>query len=161
MRVGSIFSIFKSCLGTIGLSLLLMVPGCIPEKFPDEFIDDREAFDQSILAFWEANNMFKRQPGQSIVLRTPNQEKKYFEQISNGINISQNISDEFLDYLHPDLKKMYRESLIPGKRDYLEGALSGNRFKQGQGSRKVIVWEDFWEANKAEIVAKTYPEKKS
>ena len=138
--------------------VLIVLIGCSNKQFPDKFKGDREAFDQSLLAFWEAGNMFKRRTDQPMVMRTPQQEEQYFTLLENGVRLGNNVGEEFLDYLHPELKDMFRKNLIPGKRLYAEGAKTGNRIMQSDGSKKVLRWEEFWEAHKSEIVATAFPE---
>ena len=145
-----------SALATV--TVLTILIGCSNKQFPDKFKDDREAFDQSLLAFWEAGNMFKRRTDQPMVMRTPQQEDQYFKLLENGVLLGKEVGDEFLAYLHPELTEMFHEFLIPGKRLYAEGAKTGNRIMQSDGSKKVLRWEEFWEAHKSEIVAKAFPE---
>jgi hypothetical protein len=143
------------------LAVLCLVIGggaCAKKSLPDKFKEDLERFDQSILAFWEAGNMFKRGSGESRVIGTAQREAAYFALLEKGVALGDQVSDEFLDYLHPDLKRMYRDILLPGKRLYAEGARSGNRVIQTEGGRRVLEWEAFWEANKSVIAAKAYPD---
>ncbi len=131
--------------------------GCSKEKFPEKFTADRDAFDQSLLAFWQAKEMFRKKQGQSMVFRTADKEKVYFETMIKGVVLSEKISDEFLDFLHPQLKEMYRGYLINGKRNYVLGSVKGDRFSQTQGSQLVLKWEEFWGKNQEGILAKLYP----
>ncbi len=133
------------------------ITGCSKNKFPDKFKEDRQAFNQSLLSFSEATQMFQQKSGQPSMMRSREQEKRYFELLAKGIKSSGNVTDEFLDFLHPKLKKPYRDSLIQGKLLYYEGSLNGNRIRQLEGSDRQLEWEMFWDAHKTEIAAKLYP----
>lgn len=139
------------------LCIAIPLAGCAKKGFPDKFKADRDAFDQSIEAFWQAGDMFKRHSGQPIVMRTPDQEAKYFSLIDKGITLGDRISDEFLDYAHPELRQMYRDVLIPGKRLYADGARNDNRVMQTDGAKKVLEWDEYWEAHQKEIADRIYP----
>jgi hypothetical protein len=138
-----------------------LVLGCNRGGFPEKLAPAREAFDQSVLAFWQADNMFNPKPGESMVFRSPSQEKVMFQKIQKGIELSDKVTDDFLDYAHPELKEMYRNKLIPGKQMYLEGALRGDRIRQLQGSKLVVQWGDFWKDHQKEITDRIHPEGKT
>ena len=146
---------------TLAHVILFGTLSCSGKKFPEKFTADREAFDQSIQAFSQAADMFTTPEGRPIIQRTIAQEQQYLELLNQGLQSSKKVGDGFLDYVHPDLKQMYRNNLIAGKTLYFEGAVKGDRFTQVEGSAKVMRWVEFWDSHRAEIVAKTYPSETS
>lgn len=148
------FSPFTLVLVCLAFQLQL---GCSKESFPKKYIETRKIFYDSIIAIEKADNMFKRGPNQGMVMRMPGQEKEYFDLIKTGIFLSGQVDDNFLDYLDPMLKELYRNNLILGKTEYYEGARTGSLFRQAEGSRLLEKWNSFWLENQKRVYDKAYP----
>lgn len=151
------------------LGLLLVSASCGDEDkttLPDNFQEEKEIFITSMQTFLESNRISSELPD----LSTSEQEeqgKKMKELIGKGIELSDKISDDFLNYLNPELSRYYRNTLVKSNRLYIEG-LSGDfdetvsLQKQVEANQLIEEWVDYWNANSDQINSKlTIKQKKT
>lgn len=78
-------------------------------------------------------------------------ENESFSLTKDAINLSYQVSDSFLDSLHPELKLMYRQKLIVGSQLWLEGTTDSYSTdgvkKQLDGNNLIIEWINWFEKN--------------
>lgn len=120
---------------------------------PPQFEDDRSAFVDSVIALNKARDL--SQPpadfkGVTFDL-SEDVESEMFSLTEKGINLGRKVSDDFLDYLHPELRVMYRQKLIKGAEMWLEGTKSSEQLsgvgKQISGSKLGKEWIDWFEVH--------------
>lgn len=129
----------------------------VPTLLKRAFINDRKYFTESIIALGEAHVITTPPEGQDSIQISQEQQQKYYLLVEKGIALSEKVSDEFLDYLHPQLKYNYRENLIKGNQMHLDGVKSNDVLKQIMGNEKIYKAEQFWEKNKKQIIDKAFP----
>ena len=143
---------------SVFLLIVLLFIGCAKKSsLSSQFLKDRKNFVDSVNVLNEARDL--TQPPQNNKGDTfdipEKKEKQIFSLSERGISLSKNISDVFLDYLHPDLKTMYRDKLIKGTELWYEGAKNSYSLqgvnKQNQGNKLIVEWIDWFEKHKKEI----------
>lgn len=96
------------------------------------YSNDLESFDKSLEIFTKANRFAveiienSKKGAQFDTSFVTNKYHQYIETISEGIIKSENISDDFLDYLHPELKSMYREKFVGSYKMIIEFVENGD-----------------------------------
>jgi hypothetical protein len=135
---------------------------------PEQFIDDRTNFIQSVTLLREAGDLTQPPNGNSNegFVIPKEQEQKIYSKIEEGLALSKKVDDVFLDYLNPDLKSYYRNKLILGNETYYEGIKlnnSGNTMlgvqKQIDGNNLIMEWYDWWAIHNEDLANKAYPQK--
>jgi len=149
--------------------LLLVFVSCGDESktpLPDNFQGEKEIFISSMQAFLESNSISSELPNLNTNEQVE-QGKKMKDLIGNGIEMSDKISDDFLNYLHPELSRYYRSTLVKSNRLYIEG-LSGDYDptvtlqKQVEANQLLEEWVDYWNVNSDQINTKlTIKQKKT
>ena len=134
--------------------------------FPEQFVDDRANFVQSITVLRESSDLTQPSDNSGEAFSIPEAtEQKIYSKIEEGIDLRKKVDDAFLDYIHPDLKNYYRNKLIVGNEIYYEGIKTNNSGdvslgvqKQIEGSNLMIEWIDWWESHNKDLADKAYPE---
>ena len=150
--------------------VIILVMGCgrSPESnFPEEYVDDREHFSNSIALLRKSSDLSQPPDNSGKSFQIPKKEVEEIKSLkTQGIALSEKVNDGFLDYLHPELKTQYRNKLIKGVKLYLEGlneSMSGNGAsglpKQIAGNRLLVEWIDWWESNNDDIAERAFPSK--
>lgn len=133
-----------SILGT--LLILCQVSGCARS--------DSKIFEQSVLAAIAANGISFDLP------RIQNQDsaaakekaKEMIALMEKSLTDARKVSDSFLESLHPEMKKFYRDFLMQGQALYLEGHRTGNTSAQVSAIQLMMKWGEFWDRNKNKIL---------
>ena len=143
---------------SISLLVILLFVDCSKKSsIPPYYSKDRKNFVDSVIALNKARDLSQPPQGnkEDAFSIAENKEKEMFSLNERGISISKNISDAFLDYLHPDLKTMYRDKLIKGTELWYEGTKDSYSpqgvNKQVQGDKLIIEWINWWEGHKESI----------
>jgi hypothetical protein len=85
-------------------------------------------------------------PDNGIVgITTLEKHEKVKQLLTDGIALSHSVSDEFLDWLYPGLKKAFREHCIKGAIIYLDGLKSQNVAMQYSGIKQTEPWLSFFD----------------
>ncbi|MGW8302710.1 MAG: hypothetical protein ACWGNO_11605, partial [Desulfobacterales bacterium] len=78
--------------------------------------------------------------------------------LAKGLKEGDSISDEFLDWLHPEMRMFFRGKYMQGHRLVFEGRKEGSVNKQITGIELIEEWYHyFWEKNVDSIYKKVYP----
>lgn len=104
--------------------------------------DDRNFCRTAMISFIKAQGMQWDDRGNKKPL-LPAQEEELKTLIRTGIESAENVSDSFLDSIHPFLKEEFRDRLVQGWTFYLEGLDTHNDQTQAKGIRLLMEWEDF------------------
>lgn len=135
-------------------------------SFPEQFVDDRANFVQSITVLRESSDLTQPSNNSGEAFDIPKEtEQQIYSKMEEGIALSKKVDDAFLDYIHPDLKNYYRNKLIAGTEIYYEG-LRGDTSditslgvqKQIEGNNLMIEWTNWWESHNKDLAEKAYPE---
>lgn len=134
-------------------------------SFPEQFVDDRANFVQSITVLRESSDLTQPSNNSGEAFTIPKEtEQQIYSKIEGGIALSKKVDDAFLDYIHPDLKNYYRNKLIVGNEIYYEGIKANNSGnvalgvqKQMEGNNLMIEWINWWESHNKNLADKAYP----
>ena len=130
-------------------------------SLPDELLDDRGAFSESLRTWGEASDITNKS-GENA---TQEQTNSVISLTNQSITNSKKVSNEFLDYLDPQLKEKYRNVFIQGQILYLDGIreskegdtiASQSVIKQMQGSQLIKEWLDWWNPKSDALVNKAF-----
>ncbi len=124
-------------------------------KIPAQYQNDKNAYVNSVVAIGKAKTL--TQPKNGIM--SPVEEDKEREAsslIGNASSLSNNVRDEFLDYLNPELKNMYRNKLIKGAELLEEGKRTNNLQKQLEGAKLDEEWRNWFNEHGEDIANKVF-----
>ena len=150
----------------IGILLICGVVAMVTNtknELPDKFVADKEFFGDSLKKFSEVNDITNRQDENA----SQEEIKKVVSLTLDSIESSKKVSDEFLEYLHPDLKNNYREKFEKSQQLYYEGLSqandgdnmdSENIKKQIEAGKLMNEWLVWWRANNKVIISKAFSE---
>lgn len=128
---------------------------------PDKYSDDAKIFKESLIKFGEASDTANNSDRNTSEEET----KKVLSLTLISLEDSKKVSDEFLDYLHKDLKSNYREKFSKSQQLYYEGLNqskdtdtieSESVKKQIQAGKLMSEWLDWWKANDKKILDKIF-----
>lgn len=138
----------------------------VSEELPDNFKKQRELFFSSLDLFAESVSLSVEMPNYPIKDQDSVEQRMYMN-IEQAVNKSHEVSDNFLEYLHPNLPYYYREKLVKGSVLFKDGysGLSENNsisiLKQIQSVQLISDWHTFLGKNGEDIDSKLYPTSKS
>jgi hypothetical protein len=122
-------------------------------EIPKQYQKDRDAFVNSIISLNEANKLTQPENG---VISSASNEKEVLSLVDKGVSLSANVSDDFLNMLHPELKNMYRNKLITGTQIWKEGIIKKDVLKQMNGARLDQEWSNWFEKHKKDVGDKIF-----
>ncbi|HSW96406.1 MAG TPA: hypothetical protein VLF89_01120 [Candidatus Saccharimonadales bacterium] len=133
---------------------------------PQQYVDDRTNYAKAIQLLNDAMDLTKTPDNSGKPFDMPkDQESKILTELDEGIALSKQIDDNFLDYLSPELKSHYRNQYVKGYELILEGLKSDTSNKgslgvkeQLEGSQLIGEWNKWWNLNKDQITNKAFPE---
>jgi len=148
--------------------MLTALFGCaVKFTLPVQYTNDNQCFKQAITLLNEARDL-SNPPGseQQSSFKLPQEtEDKMFANIDEALRLSDRISDKYLDYLHPQLRDMFRNKLIKGTEIWYEGIKDNNSGKVAEGFQKqiegdklVTEWLEWWNRNGQGIADKVFAE---
>jgi hypothetical protein len=144
--------IFDEPKNTISISIL-----------PDKFSNDEKFFKDSLTKFGEASDI----TNSSNRNASDDQTARVIALTLTSLEDSKNVSDEFLDYLHKDLKNNYREKFSKSQQLYYEGLSQSKSSdtiesesvkKQIEAGKLMSEWLDWWKSNDKNILDKIFGE---
>jgi hypothetical protein len=124
-------------------------------KLPNNYADNRSNFTDSIKSYSDATNVINAHGDASQVSSL----------LSASIASSNKVSDDFLNYLDPQLKVEYRNNLILGEQDYLQGLNESSSTDtvdspsaklQTQGIQLNQNWNNWWNSHNTALSSKAY-----
>lgn len=128
---------------------------------PEKFSDDEKMFKESLAKFGEASDITNSSDRNA----TDEQTAKVLSLTLESVEDSKKVSDEFLDYLHKDLKYNYREKFLKSQQLYYEGLSQSKNTdtiesesvkKQIEAGRLMNEWLNWWKSNDKEIIDKIF-----
>ena len=157
----------KFFLLTILLIVCIIVISSFTKKseMPAQYKIDNENFKQSVILLNEARDLSnppgsENQPSFELLKET---EEKIFSNTEEGIRLGKLVSDDYLDYMHPELKNIFKNKLIKGAEIYYEGLMMNNAGnitegvqKQIQGNQLIIEWINWFDKNGKSITDKVF-----
>ena len=88
----------------------------------------------------------------------PGADEKIEALLAKGLREGESIGDEFLDWLHPEMRMFFRGKYMWGHRLIFEGRKEDNVLKQVTGIQLVEEWYHyFWDKNVDAVYKKAYP----
>jgi len=140
------------------LILSALTVGCSSDEIPQEFLEDRQHLFQAFFAFTEANELSQVPEGKISYKPSPGANEKIEALLEKGLQEGDSIRDEFLDWLHPDMRMFFRGKYMLGHRLIFEGRKEDNVKEQATGIQLVQEWYHyFWDKNVDAIYKKAYP----
>jgi hypothetical protein len=140
------------------LIIVAIIAGCNPGDMPPEFSNDRRHFLNTFYAFDEANEMSLLPEGMTGYKPPPGANEKIEALLAKGLRDGDRVSDEFLDWLHPDMRMFFKDKYMQGHRLIFEGRKEDSAVKQVAGNKLIREWHYyFWEKNVGVIYKKVYP----
>lgn len=131
---------------------------------PEQFLDDRTNFGKVNQLFTEAMDLTEPPDNSGKPFdMSKDQQSQIYSKLQEGVDLSKQIDDSFLDYLNPELKVHYRNEYVKGNELFLEG-LKGDTTnetsvgvkQQLEGSRLIGEWNQWWNNNKDTITNKAF-----
>lgn len=143
------------------LTLLIgsaLAVGCSSGDIPQEFLEDRQQLFQAFFAFTRANELSQVPEGKISDKPPPGGNEKTEAFLEKGLQEGDSVRDEFLDWLHPEMRMFFRGKYMWGHRLIFEGLKEDNVTKQAAGNQLVREWYHyFWDKNVDAIYKKAYP----
>jgi hypothetical protein len=133
----------------------LFTIGC---GLPEKFTADRENFSAALDSFIEASNQLNNAAGPSGTAQmTASLSSSMLSSIDAGLTSADAVSDEFLDWLHPEMKTQFRDNLVAGQRA-LASAIRANDPGQMSGAQQRLeAWMQYWNENGEKLNQKAKP----
>lgn len=103
---------------------------------------EKQVCNASVKSFFEAKEMMSDEQG-NVVQLSDEAEREMLSLIRQGITLSSEVSDEFLDSVHPQMKVLYRNNLVNGWSTYLEGLETQNSQQQIRAIQLLHLWDEF------------------
>ena len=143
----------------VPIFVILTVIGGSSSDVPSQFKDDRQHLTEAFAAFYEASELSQVPKGMRRYA-PPEVDEKIDNLLKKGLREGDSVSDDFLTWLHPEMKRHFREELMKGERLYAEGRKESNVQKQSLGSELIGRWYgDFWKEHSEMIFYKAFPKK--
>lgn len=101
---------------------------------PAQYASDRDQLDAAMKAFYDANKLDQENlAGSDSAKVDPAKEAKLQVLIETGLEHGRKVSDDFLEYLDPELPQRYHAQLIHGHELLLQGRQTDNIAMQAAG----------------------------
>jgi hypothetical protein len=143
----------------VPIFVMLTVIGCSSSDVLSPFKDDRQHLTEAFAAFYEASELSQVPKGMRSYA-PPEVDEKIDNLLKKGLREGDSVSDDFLNWLHPEMKGHFREELMRGERLNAEGRKESNVLKQSLGSELIGRWyADFWKEHSEMIFYKAFPKK--
>ena len=140
------------------LIIVAIIAGCSSDDMPPELSKDRMHLINALFAFDEANEMSQLPEGVTGCKPQPGANEKIEALLAKGLKEGDSISDEFLDWLHPEMRMFFRGKYMQGHRLVFEGRKEDSVSKQVTGIKLIEEWYHyFWDKNFDSIYKKVYP----
>lgn len=144
----------------------LIFSGCGKKTLmPSHYKVDNENFKQSVILLNKARDLSN--PPESEKQSSFTLSKEVEEQIAlnnkEGLKLGKLVSDDYLDFLSPEIKDMFKNKLIKGTEIYFEGLMEGKSNinsegvkKQFEGNQLIMEWINWWSKNGESVSGKVF-----
>lgn len=122
---------------------------------PIEYKNDNIALQDSIAAIGESKELTLPKNGIVGAINKDNG-KKADSLVEKAILLSDNVSDKYLDYIHPEFKNIYRNKIIKGAELILEGRRTDNVQLQLKGAALDEEWRNWFDNHKDDLDKKVF-----
>lgn len=153
-------------LSSISIVVVVLLLGCSTKSgLPSQYTNDSENLKRAIILLNEARDLSNppRSDKQSTFTLSKEVEDEIYSKTEDGIRFGKQVSDEYLDHLHPELKDMFKNKLIRGTdiwyqgiKDNQSGRIGEGVQKQIQGDELVAEWIEWWDKQGKTIADKVY-----
>ncbi len=156
----------KNLILVLSILFIVISLGCSKKsKIPSQYEKDNTNFKKSIILLNEARDLSnppesQRQPSFTLPADI---EAKIILKTEEGIDLGKEINDAYLDFLHPELKIMFKDKLLKGTdfyynglKDDISGGIAEGLEKQIQGNELIIEWIRWWDKNGKSIAEQVY-----
>lgn len=135
------------------------------QALPQQYLDDRTKFGQVNQLFVDAMDLTEPPNNSGQPFDMPKErETQILSKLEEGVKLSKEIDDEFLDYLNPELKNNYRNKYVKGNELVFEGLKNDTSNEnsigvkeQLEGNQLIGEWIKWWHANKDQVMNKAFP----
>lgn len=133
----------------------LLTLGC---GLPEKFIPDRESFSAALDSFVDAANQLNNAAGSSGTAQmTESLRSSMLSSIDAGITSAEAVGDEFLDWLHPELKTQFRDNLVAGERGMASALRANDPGQMPAAQQRLDAWAAFWNEHSEKLNKKAKP----
>ena len=87
----------------------------VASDIPSQYVGDRNHLSEAFRAFNEANELSQVPEGLSSYTPPPGVNEKIDNLLQKGLKEGESVSDDFLNWLHPEMKKHFREQFMKGQ----------------------------------------------
>jgi hypothetical protein len=153
----SIPTLFVLSLVGMLVSLFGVPPACAAGGLPSRFQADRDRLSVAFEAFHKASGLTKPPPGKSTFPDSPQHTRSVLEHLERGLAAGDAVGDEFLDWLHPEMRHYFRTKFMVGQRSYYEGLQTSDVTLQLKGITLMQEWDRaFWRAHAQGVTDKAF-----
>ena len=135
----------------IGCSVKPILP---PKTIPSIYANDNEIFVSSITLLNEARRLSSPEGNPGAYNLDTQTEDLIYSKTAEGIRLGKLVSSEYLDYVHPELKDMFRDKLLKGSEIWYKGIRDNNAGNEAEGVQEQLEgadltgqWNDWWNIN--------------
>ncbi len=130
---------------------------------PAQYKTDNENLNRSILLLYKAMELTDYEDLEPELKKEINEE--FFASSEEGVALGKRVSDEYLNYIHPEIQNMFKNKLVKGFEIYASGRemieigdadnstgyIVGGTQKQIDGQQLIAEWSLWFNENSAEI----------
>jgi hypothetical protein len=157
MMMRSVPALFISSVAAILVGLLGVLPTGAANGLPTRFQADRDRLSAAFDAFHKASELTKPPPGKSTLPDSPQHTRSVLEHLGRGLAAGDAVGDEFLDWLHPEMRHYFRNRFMAGQRSYHDGLKMSDVSLQSKGITLIQEWDRaFWVAHAQRITDKAF-----
>jgi len=125
---------------------------------PEKFIPDRENFSAALDSFVDAANQLNNGAGSNgTVQMTESLRSSMLSSIDAGLTSAEAVGDEFLDWLHPELKAQFRDNLVASQRGLASALRANDPGQMPAAQQKLETWTAFWHEHSEALNKKAKP----
>jgi hypothetical protein len=120
-------------------------------------VSGKDLLTECFTNFDAASEFGQARQGLAVGKVDPPKAASHLSHIWAGLAASGQISDSYLDSLHPGMKTAFRDHYEAGHRIYLQGLVEGDVIKQLSGSALIAKWRTgFWSQNGSAIADRAF-----
>ena len=155
MMKRSIPALFVLSLVGMLVGLFGGLPACAAGGLPSRFQADRDRLSVAFKAFHEVSELTKPPPGESTLPDSPQLTRNVLEHLEKGLAAGDAVGDEFLDWLHPEMRHYFRTKYMVGQRSYYDGLQASDATLQLKGITLIQEWDRaFWRVHAQSVTDK-------
>lgn len=139
----------------LALSAALFALAC---GLPEKYTTDRENFAAALDAYADAAAQLEAAAGGAgTVQMTESLRTSMLATLENGLTSAESVSDEFLDWMAPELKSQFRDNLIEGQRQMVAALRGNDPSRLASVQQRLDAWAEYYNANSEKLNKKAKP----